>query len=261
MDSRTTIAEAKLEETDDVVELEDANFDDKAKCQINSVTGAKVKRKRRLTSSVWAYYDILNYVGPDEKARCKCKKCGTMFICESKYGTGNLKRHISTCARRNTRDIGQLIVSQEQGIMSMHTSQFDPVIFRELLVAAVVMHDLPFSFVEYTGIRAIFKYLEHNVPIISRNTAKSDVLKMHNREKGVIKRILELAPGRICLTSDLWSSIVTDGYICLTAHFLDKDWVLHKRVLNFCFMSPPHNGVSLSDKVCSLLSDWGIEKK
>ena len=52
----------------------------------------------------------------------------------------------------------------------------------------------------------------------------------------------------------------TDGYICLTAHFIDKNWVLSKRVLSFSFMPPPHNGISLAQKIYDLLQEWGIDK-
>ena len=90
---------------------------------------------------------------------------------------------------------------------------------------------------------------------ITRNTAKADTLKIYKREKVRIKSILKLAPDRISLTSDLWISIITNGYMCLIAHFLDKNWVLHKRVLNFCLMSPPHNGISLSEKIYNLLCE------
>jgi hypothetical protein len=41
-----------------------------------------------------------------------------------------------------------------------------------------------------------------------------------------LKFMLNDCPGRICLTSDLWTSLTTDGYMCLTAHFIDKNWVL-----------------------------------
>ena len=71
--------------------------------------------------------------------------------------------------------------------------------------------------------------------------------------------MLKSVLGRISLTSDLWTSIIIDGYMCLTAYFLDKNWVLHKRVLNFCLMPPPHNGIFLSEKIYNLLCEWGIE--
>jgi hypothetical protein len=73
--------------------------------------------------------------------------------------------------------------------------------------------------------------------------------------------MLSVCPGRICLTSDLWTSLTTDGYICLTTHFISKYWVLIKRVLNFSFMPPPHNGNALSDMILNLLKEWGIDKK
>ena len=47
--------------------------------------------------------------------------------------------------------------------MSVSSSKFDPDTFRELLVVAIVMHDLPFQFVEYISVRAIFSYLRFDV--------------------------------------------------------------------------------------------------
>lgn len=73
--------------------------------------------------------------------------------------------------------------------------------------------------------------------------------------------MLESAPGRISLTSDCWSSVTMDGYISLTAHFIDKDWSLQKRVLNFSFLPPPHSGVALCDKIVSLLREWEIDNQ
>ena len=70
----------------------------------------KLKRKRRLTSPVWSTFEILP-VGVDGKQKCKCKDCGSIYLCDSKYGTGNLQRHIKTCVRKSARDIGQLILS------------------------------------------------------------------------------------------------------------------------------------------------------
>lgn len=70
-----------------------------------------------------------------------------------------------------------------------------------------------------------------------------------------------MAPGRICLTSDLWTSVATDGYLTITAHFVDVDWRLNKKILNFCIMPPPHTGLALSEKIYSLVSEWGIDMK
>ena len=120
---------------------------------------------------------------------------------------------------------------------------------------------MSFQFVGYKGIREVFNYLCVDSTHNSRNTAKADVLKLFGKEKHKLSTLLQSCPGRICLTSDLWTSIVTDGYLCLTAHFIDKDWVLQKRILNFCYMPPPHSGIALAEKIYSLLCNWKIENK
>ena len=96
---------------------------------------------------------------------------------------------------------------------------------------------------------------------MSRNTIKSDCMKIHQNEKARVKSLLHAAPGRISMTSDLWSSLVYDGYMSLTAHFIHKNWKLQKRVLNFSYLPPPHTGIALSDASSSLLLEWDIQGK
>ena len=59
--------------------------------------------------------------------------------------------------------------------------------FREMLAEAIIKHNLPFSFVEYEGIRKVFSYLNSNIKHISRNTSKADVLKLYKKEKDDVK--------------------------------------------------------------------------
>ena len=128
---------------------------------------------------------------------------------------------MEVCPRKDIRDVGQLILGQNA--MFVSSLKFDPTKFRELLCVAITMHGLPFRFVEYVGIRAIFSYLCVDVPNISRNTIKNDLVKMYKREKERIKSMLTSALGRVCLTSDLWTSIATDGYMCITIGFYKKE--------------------------------------
>jgi hypothetical protein len=58
------------------------------------------------------------------------------------------------------------------------------------------------------------QYFRSGVQLISRNTVKADLIMMHVREKQKIKSILHDCLGRICLTSDLWTSLTFDGNIC-----------------------------------------------
>ncbi|XP_017970388.1 PREDICTED: zinc finger BED domain-containing protein DAYSLEEPER-like [Theobroma cacao] len=208
-----------LEESDDCLQIEQLGAtDEKKPCQ---------SKNRKLTSKLWTFFErLLEKNSSDGKSKVKCKLCGYILNYESKYGTGNLKRHNDNCVRKDTRDIGQMIFSKEHNSMLMRSSKFDLEKFRELVVAAIVMHNLPLSFVEYIGTKSMLSYLREDVVLISRNTVKADIIKMHKREKCKIQSLLQESPGRICLTFDLWTSVVTDGYMCLTAHFVNKNWVL-----------------------------------
>jgi hypothetical protein len=103
--------------------------------------------------------------------------------------------------------------------LSVSVPKFCPKRYRKLLVATIIKHELPFSFVEYDGIREMTRYLRSNVPLISRNTAKANLVKMHLLEKQKVKSLLNVYTERISLTSDMWTSLTTDRYICLTALF------------------------------------------
>ena len=106
---------------------------------------------------------------------------------------------------------------------------------------------------EYTGIRNVFRYLLLEIELVSRNTAKGDVIKLYEKEKLRIRKLLESAPCGVSLTSD--------GYVCLTVHFIDKDWNLQKYILNFSYVPPPHMGFTLSKKLYGFISDWGLAEK
>ncbi|KAF3648590.1 hypothetical protein FXO38_18112 [Capsicum annuum] len=84
---------------------------------------------------------------------------------------------------------------------------------------------------------------------------------MYAREKKLLKVELAMITSRVCLTSDMWSSLVSNGYMCVTIHYVDVNWVLQKRVLIFRHVPPPHTGTILGHLLIDFLKEWGIEKK
>ena len=65
----------------------------------------------------------------------------------------------------------------------------------------------------------------------------------------------------ISLTTDLWTSNQTISYMCVVAHFIDKDWKMQTRVLSFIDLDPPHSGHVISDAIYECVTEWKIEKK
>jgi hypothetical protein len=49
--------------------------------------------------------------------------------------------------------------------------------------------------------------------------------------------------------------------MCITCHFLDDDWKLHKRIVKFPFMKTPHTVVAMFNEVLKFIQEWNIEDK
>ncbi|XP_074352561.1 zinc finger BED domain-containing protein RICESLEEPER 2-like [Apium graveolens] len=51
------------------------------------------------------------------------------------------------------------------------------------------------------------------------------------------------------------------GYMVVTGHWIDSNWNLNMRVLNFCNVPPPHSGFIISEALFKCLDEWGIIDK
>ncbi|GAU19720.1 hypothetical protein TSUD_78450 [Trifolium subterraneum] len=113
---------------------------------------------------------------------------------------------------------------------------------------------------EYDEIRKYSEFLNPNAVTPTRNVIEAYVSHLYAKEKLKLKQELATIPNRISLSFDLWTSCTTETYICLTAHFVDANWKLNSKVLNFYLVYAPTGG-EMCERILELLNDWGIEKK
>ncbi|KAK9951399.1 hypothetical protein M0R45_006841 [Rubus argutus] len=105
------------------------------------------------------------------------------------------------------------------------------------------------------GLQPMFK-------LVSRNTVRSDIIEVHKKEKENMCKHFERFPGRVTLTTDLWTSDHQNiGYICLTSHFIGEDWELKKKILAYKCIEYPHDAETLFRYITDLILDWNLEKK
>jgi hypothetical protein len=128
---------------------------------------------------------------------------------------------------------------------------------RQALVKMVIIDELPFNFVEGKGFRIFSRTVQPRFDIPSRFTVMRDCLKFYVEEKERLKRALK--GQRLCLTIDTWTSIQNINYMSLTTHWIDNEWNLHKRILNFCQVYN-HMGDTIGQVIENCLLDWGIDK-
>ncbi|WCJ28874.1 Zinc finger BED domain-containing protein RICESLEEPER 2 [Euphorbia peplus] len=128
---------------------------------------------------------------------------------------------------------------------------------RVKLARMIIIDELPFSIVEYEGFIDYSYALQPRFIIPSHTTVARDCLKLFADEKEKLKRLL--TGQRVCLTTDTWTSIQNLNYLCLTAHWIDSNWKLHKKILSFCPVAN-HKGLTLGKTIESCLLDWDIDQ-
>jgi hypothetical protein len=104
------------------------------------------------------------------------------------------------------------------------------------------------------------KWMNNNYESVSRKIIRNECIKVYETEKELLKKSLREVES-ISLTTDLWTSNQNIQYMCLVAHYIDVDWVLQCRVLNFVELDPPHTGIVIAQAIFDCLAEWKIEDK
>ena len=123
----------------------------------------------------------------------------------------------------------------------------------------VIEDELPFAFGEKPGFR---KFMSKACPRFnppSRRTCTRDVVRCFFKEKAKLKKFLKDSCQRVSLTTDWWTSQQLDGYMTVTASFIDENWILHKKVINF-FLVKGHKGDDIGKNFLKCMAEWGMER-
>ncbi|MFQ6638885.1 hypothetical protein Gotur_014693 [Gossypium turneri] len=200
-----------------------------------------LKRQKSTTSKVW-----------DEMTKLECEN------------KNELKAQCNHCKIIFSDIILYTIATQPSlgGVPSIKNYKFDADECRQAISTFFLCDKHSFRTVEEPRFRYIMRIASPNFKNISRHTATKDVLMYYAKERDRVKEELAKAPCLICLTSENWNSEHTnDEYICITAHWVDKDWKLQKRTLRFRALFPPYDGLNIANELVLCLSQWGMDKK
>ncbi|WOK98015.1 zinc finger BED domain-containing protein RICESLEEPER 2-like [Canna indica] len=213
------------------------------------------EKKKRKTSKVWNEFTVV--VMKDGTKKNQCNYCRARLAYQNTGSTTHLNRHMLTCGVRlatisgKTQQVLALPTMEPDGRIGNLTSfRYDKEKVRDILAKMIIVHEYPFRMVEHAFFQLLMKTLNPKFESMSRVTVRSDCMKIYALEKKKIKALLG-SVDRISLTSDLWTSNQTIGYMCLTAHFLDNDWNLQKR--SRLYLGLARDGLLPSSFNCCLL--------
>jgi len=60
---------------------------------------------------------------------------------------------------------------------------------------------------------------------------------------------------------DMWTSNQNKGYMCVTVHWIDDEWIIQKRIIKFMHVEGCHTGLNMSGEFIACILRWFIEKK
>ncbi|CAO2185199.1 unnamed protein product [Urochloa humidicola] len=217
---------------------------------------------RRLRSDIWKDMDPIYQDGRVVQAHCK--HCSEVFSAARNSGTSHMRRHLNVCEPRIK--MHDMVKKLQSSVLSTETSvltnwQFDKTVTRCELVRLIVLHELPFSFVEYEGFRSYSLSLNSLAESVSRTTIKENCMEAFRNQKILIRDVLRDCSCRFSLTADLWTSNQNTSYMVVTCHYIDEDWKIQKRIIRFCVVNTPHDGCNLYSVMLRTIRYYKIEDK
>lgn len=85
-------------------------------------------------------------------------------------------------------------------------------------------------------------------------------MKIYEEKKQILKEKMSKSCQRICITTDMWTFVQTLVYLSLTVHFIDDEWKLHKKIINFCMIPSLHTGENIANVIVKQLMDSNMDR-
>jgi hypothetical protein len=230
---------------------------------------AKVKRTRAKRSECWMYFKEVKAVSkkrPGEVVKkAKCLHCFELFA----YGGGSttsLNRHKDACPiilNKKAKLLRQGTIGfdpEKPGASLIVNNEYDHEECRKIIAKMIIVHEYPFRMVEHAWFNVLMNYMNASYKFTGRKTIRAECMKVYLAENEILKNQLRSVE-RISLTCDLWTSNQNLCYLALVAHYIDDEWNMQSRVLNFIELDPPHSGNIIAQAVFECCQEWKIEDK
>lgn len=194
------------------------------------VDGSETASKRH-KSKVWEHFT--KYKDVNGKQRSLCKHCKKNFVGDSNQGTSHLNNHLKRCTAKIYTDAGHksiFAMKKSEESAKAEIFKFDQFKSRMDLSKMIIKHNYSFSMVDHEFFEYFCKGLNPEFKLISRNTVRADIIKLHDEMKVKICEMIDGLDCKVTLTTDIWTSDSQNfAYACLTTHYIDDEWQLQKK--------------------------------
>ncbi|KAI1508820.1 hypothetical protein Ptr86124_012119 [Pyrenophora tritici-repentis] len=122
------------------------------------------------------------------------------------------------------------------------------------LVRVVIDSNWSFRTVERPSFHRFLRFLRPDTVIISRCKFKTIFKSQHEEAKRSILRDLGKST-KISIALDAWSAANHLCFLAVKGYYINKDWKLQEKLLDFLPMRGRHTGTSMADEVLHILLD------
>jgi hAT family protein/uncharacterized protein DUF4413 len=106
------------------------------------------------------------------------------------------------------------------------------------------------------------KCLQPQFRAIPRNTLKRRTIKLYEAKRYELTQMFKTFDGRVSLTTDIWSAPPhLEPYMCVTAHWIDRNWSIQKRIIAFELMPERHTGENIKYRLVEICKEWNLLDK
>ncbi|KAL2923420.1 putative AC transposase [Bienertia sinuspersici] len=126
----------------------------------------------------------------------------------------------------------------------------------------IIADELPFSFGESSNYEYFNRVaLQPHYRRVPRNTLKRHTQQSYYAYRGYLMEMFRTYDGRVSLTSDTWTSTYGEPFVCVTAHWIDDDWLLQKQIICIEAMKEAHNGFNIKTRIVSCCINFHLVDK
>ncbi|KAL4290350.1 hypothetical protein GQ457_14G012720 [Hibiscus cannabinus] len=184
--------------------------------------------KRKKVSSAWDHFKKIE----GDKEYVECIYCARKISCASANGTNAMKRHTARCKK------APFNLEKTQTILDFE--------FKMKCNAD--------GTIETVSVPKLWRFDQENI-----REALTKMVIVDSYHLALLSVKVFVCFARVCLTIDTWASAQNLSYMCLTAHFIDDTWKLHKMIINFCPIAG-HSGELIGRAIEKCLLEWGLKR-
>ena len=104
----------------------------------------------------------------------------------------------------------------------------------------------------------MINYCQPPFKVVGRQSVRADCLLLYEEEKLMLTEQFSKLKSHVSLTADFWSSNQNLGYLGVTAHFINEEFELQKKIIAFKQISFPHTSYAVKDGITSCLMEWEL---